>query len=232
MGSIIKPSGLGKCWFFLAIVFCTVACKKQKSTFIPVNDSLQAVFNFQPGTYWIYEDAVTGLTDSFFVTGNSTTTTANGSYNVQFINIAISAYGIGAAFTDTQSWTFSYQSNMFDLSYTEAKVSPGKVNYAPLVNYPFADSLTKCAGCIAVSDPGQNSVFYLYDSMLLNGQIFHNVAEINHFTNFPANGNFGIFDTYDLFYICPNIGIVKMSLNHPEDSVHHVWELQRWNIVK
>ena len=46
------------------------ACKKPGDGKTHPNPQLLAHFNFQPGSYWIYYDSVTGLEDSMYVYRN------------------------------------------------------------------------------------------------------------------------------------------------------------------
>ncbi|PQJ11874.1 hypothetical protein CJD36_008755 [Flavipsychrobacter stenotrophus] len=52
------------------IVFCITSCHKSYTTFSPIDPYLLAHYNFQPGTYWIYRDSVTGKEDSIIVYRN------------------------------------------------------------------------------------------------------------------------------------------------------------------
>jgi hypothetical protein len=217
--------------FFLIIITLFACKKKPDNNVIHINGALKAAFNFQPGTYWIYKDSLTGIMDSFFVTKNTYFTTTNYPYTIESIGINISEYDYHiTSLIDTQWWSFSYQSNMFDLRYQENKVFAGEIDYFPLINYPFSDTLSTCAGCIVRGQYGQNNVISIFNFFVVNGQTFENVVEVFHTVNLAPFENYGQYNASDLFYICPNIGIIKMSLNHPQDSINRVWELQRYSI--
>jgi len=71
---------------FLSIATIAFGCKKNKDlqNVAPV---FKPYFSFQPGTYWIYKDSLTGKEDSFYVTQNTTTIKYGEQYNESSINI-------------------------------------------------------------------------------------------------------------------------------------------------
>jgi len=122
----------------------------------------------------------------------------------------------------------TYSSDEIDLQFITNESFTSKINYAPLINYPFLDSLVS-DGTTGNEDSGEVSILNYYT---VNGQNFSNVGTVNQHVNLPPFLNYGLYTTNDWFYICPEAGIIKMRLNHPQDSVNRVWELQRLHIVK
>jgi len=222
------------CFFF--------SCKKQGLQRVPVNAALKAAFNYKPGTYWIYKDSISGRVDSFFVRSNSDMfypeligATGNGTGNpnesIEIISIIISEFNINplSAASDTQHWQFGYQETMFCVSSNNTKL--GQIQYTPLVNYPFQTTLMK----VLNSDYPENDIIdSIYTTFSIGVQTFSNVTKINN--NAYINYDFAYltapYSYNDWFYICPSVGLIKIVLNHPQDSLYRVWEIQRWNIVK
>ncbi len=60
--------------FLFAILFTVIAiasCKQKENPKIFINEELRNYYNYQPGSYWIYYDSVSGATDSFYVEYNA-----------------------------------------------------------------------------------------------------------------------------------------------------------------
>jgi hypothetical protein len=216
----------------IAITFCS--CKKTNGTNYPLNNELKAAFYFKTGTYWIYKDSVSGDIDSFFVrsSANGSSLSADKSASIEEIDIRISEYHILPAATDTQAWEFFYQVNTFDMFFPDKKIYTDKIEYIPLINYPFAYTTGRVAVGIYPAFGDTAVVDNIFETFPLNGQIFNNVAEVNHRASLNFNGYLPPFFYNDNFYLCPNIGFIKIKLNHPQDPLYRIWEMQRWKIVK
>jgi hypothetical protein len=223
--------------FIIFFVFLH-SCKKPGGnvTNYPINAELRAAFNFQPGTYWIYKDSISGRVDSFFVTSNNLIRgySSADNYSMDELTIFISEYSIYPAFkANIQTWQFLYETTMFNVLYPESKIYTAQVQYEPLINYPFQSALLDFGISPAYSDIG--NVINVFNSYSINGLVFSNVGEVNHYANdIPQNfnPNSPTYNYDDVFYISSDVGIIKMKLNHPQDSINRVWEIQRWNIVK
>ena len=202
------------------------ACKKPGSIpNYPVNDSLKAAFNFQPGTYWIYRDSISGEVDSFYVQTNYTNNNNNVSYTYDVIRIHIVAYyNSPSSYAD---WDYYYAGNEIDMDYGGSNMQT--CYYAPFINYPFQNSITlfRYSSSYFVTDSAL--VKKIYSTYTVNGNAFTDVAEVNH--SLDTSGT-GLLDYNDVFYMCPAVGMIKMRLNHPKDSINRVWEILRWGIVK
>jgi hypothetical protein len=214
------------------------ACNKTKIVHYPLNAALVAAFNFQPGSYWIYKDSLSGDIDSFFVRANVPST--NSGEDAQstgemfnYIDIAISEYNIFPATSpnDTASWLYIYCQDAIYLQFFTKKMYTGYICYPPLTDYPFLYRLTESRGVNYGQYSSGGSVDTIYNTYPVNGQTFTSVEMVNEYADVDPNGSSPIAYTYnDLFYISPNIGIIKMVLNHPQDSLHRIWELQRWSV--
>jgi len=218
--------------FLVGITLWT--CKKPKVNNTPVNADLKAAFNYKIGTYWIYKDSISGDVDSFFVTGNTPSTNVNSGagYSLDAIQIFISEYNINPVLANSiYNWQFLYQSAMFDIVLMNSK-NNHKMFLSPLINYPFSDSFNACSSCDLNNTDSFSKVLSISSSYSIGGNIFSNVAVVNHIAA-HTNASPNLYSYYsDLFFICPSAGIIKMRLNHPDDSLYRVWEIQKWNIVK
>ena len=224
--------------FLVGITLC--ACNRDSITKVPVNADLKTAFNYKPGTYWIYRDSISGIIDSFFVRSNEdiyTNTTNGSSKSIEDIVMNISEYTNIPTLSkiDTQSWIFDFETTMFNIYFYDNKIYDNQVQFFPLINYPFQTSLSSYPLISNYYEVEKGTVINIFDAFTLNGQSFNNVAEISHSANINASQNSSLNSPYsynDLFFISSDVGIIKMSLNHPEDSMNRVWEIQRWHIVK
>jgi hypothetical protein len=182
----------------------------QKTTNLPIDSDLKAAFDFLPGTYWIYKDALSGRLDSFYVTSNvfAPAIHLNSEQTEDAIGYIVKEVN-KLNYADSGIYMFSLRTNIMILDYYYL-IFGIHYDYYTLLNYPFViNQYSLCA--------------QIYPDFTIGNVNFSNVGE---FTPSPN----GYFDT---IYVCPDIGIVKMSLNHPQDSIQRkIWELQRWNIVK
>ena len=203
--------------YTLIIAITTIflsGCTKQYGTFVPINADLKAVFNYQPGTYWIYKDYLTGTIDSFFVTKNEQNNTSTGPHNpnekvtTEHITIYISAINTAPFPVNTKidSFTFGYEQSLFSME-------NGIVGYS--ITYPFPN----------------NSIGN--STLIINNVSFTNVAHISR--NGSIDREWIKLPPYtynDELFLCPDVGMVKMIFRHPLDSINRIWELQRYKIVK
>jgi len=219
---------------FAVVIICMVlySCDQSKKN-TPLDANLKAAFNYQKGTYWIYKDSISGNEDSFFVTDNIPTTfSSSGSIFLDGIQILISEYSISDGTANTIfSWQFLYESNRFGLKQENSK-NDYQIILSPLINYPFSDSFRYCAGCDIVNTDTNQQLLNVYDLYTVKGNSYNNVAEVYHsgipIGVMPASNTF----YNDWYYVSPGVGIIKMRLNHPLDSLYRVWEIERWNIVR
>jgi len=198
---------------------------------VNINAGLKAAFNYKPGTYWIYRDSVSGMTDSFFVTDNEPSVSSTTPHDpreavhTEIITISISDVNIAPvpANTTINQWTLSYSGvNMY--------LATDMLEYQPVTTYPFpSDSILSDYNSPA--DTGRFTNIYI--SYQVSGNTFANVGAINHrgyvdrsYTNQPN------YTYNDWFCLSADAGFVKMIFNHPQDSSYRVWELQRYKIVK
>ncbi len=224
----------------LVVLICCVLCacnKPVKVVKVPLDPGLKAAFNFLPGTYWIYKDSATGIVDSFFVTSEvdeyPQTTASSGTVKVgEYIQIFISEVNTSPLplSKDTVIWQFNLTDKMLSAYYTEKKIIGGEISYVPLINFPFEHTLT-AYGPLPTYSRATGTVYGLGNTIQINGETYEDLALVNWQAYIPANINGYIGAPYsydDWFFISKGIGLVKMRINHPQDSLNRVWELQRY----
>ncbi len=183
-------------------------------------------FSFQPGTYWIYVDSLSGRVDSFVVNSNQMThltTDPSNKYSTEARIIWITEYNIGPAplVKDNITWYYELENNEMDISYSN-HTNGIDLSLTPLFNYPYQPNFeTLYTGYMNLS-PDTPNIDFLYSSHLIRNNTFSNVECVSHL-------NRSVFN--DRFYISPKIGLVKMELNHPQASFNVIWELERWHVV-
>ncbi len=201
-------------YLFLLLICCAYLladCRKQSSVapptastnHQPIAVALTSHFSYKNGSYWVYRDSITGRRDSFYTLWNFT--------GFEYVHYS---QDYGYYFCDIQINSVNIDSPSIadtvvwkyhmERSTFNALVL-GKASYNPFLVYPFE---LGSGGCIE-----------MHTAFTINGRAFQNVAEINHWP--------------DKFYINDSIGIVKMRLGQ-SDTVPptHVWELQRWKVIK
>jgi hypothetical protein len=79
-----------KTCILLLIAFCSLlACRKNNVPHYPINAALKVAFSFKPGTYWIYQDSLSGEIDSFYVENMVSGTYSNTSPEFTFDGIGV-----------------------------------------------------------------------------------------------------------------------------------------------
>jgi len=217
-------AGDGKTKFdFMKNICCVVmfvsgaflhSCKKNGGLpDYPVNADLKAAFSFKPGSYWIYKDSISGEIDSFFVRQLVSTynaITPNIPYTVDQVLTCITEWNTNNH-ADSNVWQISLIINNLYISYDASAAYLYLLSYGPGISYPFTN--------VYASD----TVLVLNTYSLL-GNNFENVVEVHYVESSPLYS--------DYFYLCPDIGMVKIVFNHSYDTTNRVWELQRYDIVK
>ncbi|MDF2453927.1 MAG: hypothetical protein K0S26_3431 [Bacteroidota bacterium] len=173
--------------YILLICSCLTRCTKCKRVLepvdygfnTPVNPDLYAYAYFKPGTYWVYQDSISGILDSVYITFAKKGTYTNGDAEVAkgyyrgtfnwFTCDAISSYD-----------HYRYQ-NWMDQSY-EVNGSAPTINRERYI-MPGSDNKNGETIHTAVISVGQQLTSYpdyiyyqyFYSNVVLNGFIFNNV---------------------------------------------------------
>ena len=218
---------------FFVIMLSLFACKKKSVPSAPVpptevDAGLRKGFFYKPGTYWIYKDSLNNEIDSFAVVGVDSEITGiargyKGSDVVSYKNIKIheqefNVTGGIEAFIKTWNWQLMNNSAYLDVFMM--------LNYEDrFFVYPI-DSGYEIGG-----NDNDGRVVNVFPAYIVAGNNYQHVALINHKRRYIS------YDHW--FYVTNGEGIIKMSLknyttdaNYNLDSVFHIWELQRYHIVR
>jgi len=216
-----KIKGMNKVLLvMISLVISASGCHKSVPAYYPVNATVKADFNYKDGTYWVYQDALSGEVDSFVVWDNLDATDQNQSLNYSFEDVTIAMHQYG---------TYGVATVDIDLIETAIDFYIPYYNYQPLSVYPFQ------SGAISYTSSDRGYVISILPSYSLNGRVFDSVEEISHIGPAYTQPGTSALTWNDTFYFSPNTGIIKMILNHPQDTTynqHRVWELLRYNIIK
>ena len=231
-------------WLTGIVCLCFGCNKNQSIPTYNINPALKAAFNFKIGTYWIYKDSLTGNLDSFYVKYNihdvaphQSTNTNSNDYYIESTDISILASNIEPLPLSilTQSIVYSIDYNMLYFEFDDLKTDYTKntqIDIGPLINYPYEHQIIDTFPYEKASKIAEGIINDIYISFTLNGQMYSNVADVSHQGFYLKTAMTDTFTYNDRYFICPNIGIIKMRLNHPQDTFIKVWELIRYNIVK
>ncbi len=206
----------------LASVFflCMVACKVENKS---VDSNLKSAFNFQPGTYWIYKEAISGATDSFYVSGVSLTSGygKHHSYTYDIIEEYITSERIDTpVLVKNGSWYLTMQLNEFnfhfDMEFMDNAINTDEyLSIYDFLAFPFSKYRD-----------GKDSIDAV-GTYQVNGNSFDNVW-VAHFIEQPGNPSF----TNDYFYLSKDVYLVRMILNDSVQNIHKDYQLLRWHIQK
>jgi len=233
---------------FLPLCILLLAACSRPSSVKHINSALVSGYTFKPGTYWIFRDSVSGRIDSFYVTDCSSSSagaspvsiSGGGSYSEQIaVTIGRSILIPGGATTDTQGMAMVISGDELRIYYTYshgANINFGNIDdqagaYVYLnsgkmvLEYPFVNGY---------SYP-QNDTEYTNVSMTYTvaGVSYSGVTDcivrntINVTQPIPSSKSFN-----DDLAFAPKIGMIKMVLDHPEEPLFRVWELQRKHVVQ
>ena len=218
---------------FILVCFAALLCNCHKNQNLPVldmdSDSLvHALFNFQKGSYWIYRDSLNGRKDSFFVSNNYYVKQGEAYNVINYHFITISEYNIdGTKPADSAAWILNFKGSNMIMDYYYGRYGYGwknDINYNPFFIYPFQPGDLNSS-----FDTGfVTNIYSVYSS---NSLPFFNVAAMHQYITVDSAGP-GYTTINDWFYINDSVGMITMSLDHPLDSIHHIWQLQRYNIVR
>ncbi|MBA3829380.1 MAG: hypothetical protein H0X33_10625 [Taibaiella sp.] len=199
----------------IVVLIALQACTKVKHQ--GINSDLAAAFDFNKGSYWIYRDSLTGQIDSFYEFQRDFVTQLSANKQYSTDQITMHVLQSNATHTDYIEWHFLLGEDEYGITWFNKYGE-----FTPLFKYPY-----QLGG--RVYSMSQNIVTNVYPSYTVNSQIFNNVVLVNDSLNGPPPQT-----SYwnDWFYIAANVGIIKMKLYHPYDSINRVWELQSWHIVK
>jgi len=217
----------------LAVLIIFSGCKKNPGNgtqIVPIEAGLKANFGYQPGTYWIYKDSVSGETDSAYVYASSLDSQYLGCVlfagQPKFQGMTVSVMVSNNHAIDTERWNFFIQDSTFYINfYNNNDIVESRMNLA-LFQYPFALGNLGVVGCEPNGDNG--SVADIIPEVSENGQSYTNAARSVH----SASGGYANLVYNDCFYANQDAGLVKIVFDHPTDSVNRVLQLIRYHLVR
>lgn len=184
-----------------------VSCQTRKLKKVSINNAVISLYNFKPGTYWVYRDSVTGGLDSFVVRtslyySQPMPDSYMGPYDVEKIEIPVEHYYNGVITRNAQS----YVPSVITL------VQDSCVFRMVMGDTTRIDSVH--AGGGAATYPLKNASL----TMMVNGTVYNNVAK---------RGREG------QFYWCNEAAfLIKFYGRDNDDRPRAALELLRYNIVK
>lgn len=220
--------------YLLFVCICLTGCQKCKKKqpepdpgfSSPVNMDLYAYAYFKPGTYWVYQDSISGILDSVYITYANNGTYTNGDAEV--------AQGY---YRGTFSWFkcdaissydhFKYQ-NWMDQSY-EVNGSPPTVNREKLVTVASGSNFGTTIHTSAI--PVGKTLYVALDYVIYQNHYDLFSVKTQSFTStqkwYNYNSNIDN-DQNTFYYIAKNIGIVRKE----QLDSNRTWNLIRYNIVQ
>jgi hypothetical protein len=218
----------------ITFLFFTGCRKTPNSPNVASASAIKADFYFREGSYWIMKDSISGRIDSFVVRYNrdSAITISNPEYSYEETDMVIWEYNTNHALADSIVWHFLSKDSSFSLDWRVQKSPYTTVTYYPFLTYLVRNSFSLGSTYYPGADTG--AVTNVIGNFNLNGLSFANTAVVLHHEYLSTGGTIGghPYGYSDVFYITPGTGIVKISINHPQDSINRVWELQRWFLLK
>lgn len=148
-----------------SIAFCLMllsffSCKKDKKPVIDISDELRQYFNYQPGTYWVYYDSVSGVTDSLWVANTFLINHAESDRDVTGHGIEI------------------LTSKVFDTPYNKYKTIETIELRENLIYYAFNFSNEPSNPAFILTTPFTANVA----AISINNRIFNDVIALPHFS--------------------------------------------------
>lgn len=221
--------------YLLFISVCLTGCQKCKKKqpepvdpafSTPVNTDLYAYAYFKPGTYWVYQDSISGILDSVYITYANSGTYTNGDAEV--------AQGL---YRGTFSWFscdaissydhYKYQ-NWMDQSY-EVNGGLPRVFREKYIMFGSGNNAGQTIH-MAVANLGKE--FFIYPDKVVYEKYYSSYAALNQsFSNVQKWFNKKCIIDYEqdtYYYIAKNVGIVRRE----QLDSNRVWNLIRYNIVQ
>jgi hypothetical protein len=220
--------------YIVFVSLCLTACQKCKKKqpepdpgfSSAVNTDLYAYAYFKPGTYWVYEDSISGILDSVYVTYANKGTYTNGDAEVN------QGYPRGTFNWFKCDMISSYDhykyENWMDQSY-EVNGGLPRVFREKFIMPNSGSNFGKTIH-MAVTSVGKE--FYIYPDKVVFEQLYSNFYVLSQSFNVTEKwfNKHSIID-YEQdanYYISKNIGIVRRE----QLDSNRTWNLVRYNIIQ
>lgn len=216
--------------YFIIISLCLTSCEKYKKQPEPVycfpdEPDLYAYAYFKPGSYWVYQDSISGIIDSVYLTYANNGTYTNGDEEVK-----------KGYYRGTFNWFKCYAKSSYDhYEYMNWMDQSYQVNGGtPRV---FRERLKSSGSGYEIGtsiylgfiDIGKS--YYYYDVITYENYYnsYNNSIDTFYFTQKWFHKKSTIDDHQDTYYyIAKNIGIVRKE----QLDSNRTWNLVRYNIVQ
>ncbi len=216
-------------------------CKKSSSpsvTIYNLDPSFKSGFAFQPGSYWIYQDSISGETDSAYVSGYTDMDVQVGGCVLNkniiedeyiYYTIKVVPVSVQVPATDSERWYVNLRGPLLGFYSEKTGDSVAEEEWFNLGQYPFAAGQYRSQaveGCVlrGYIDSGYISLLPAYTSATGS---FSNVAVSSHVNEGP-----GVKAYNDIYYLVSGVGLARVELNHLSSAAHRVLILQRYKIVQ
>ncbi len=209
-------------YLMFLLLISGVSCSKTKNTHANLNPVLQKNFYYKKGSYWVYQDSLSGVIDSFYLQSSNIYTSTDPSGN-SYDEMDVTLGRIGTA-NDTEYLFLYFIKNTLSCAFSRPKDVIESQIYIDLFNYPYSVSTIDRIGI----DHG--NVVSINNNFTIDGILFSDTTVISTHSNYADAVPLLLYN--DVFYINNAVGFTKIVFNHPQDSVNRILELKRYNIVK
>ena len=214
-----KKGAIPLCMILFSCILSTFSCKIPNS---PVDAKLKAAYFFQKGTYWIYKELITGVTDSFYVSSVDIKYNVKGQpFHRQHTRDVITVNITGVKLDSNNTIK---KGEMFIRLIENQFLLGVRMNYSDSTDTRIENDYDAITFPITKYTSQEDTVSQPTDYNF-SGQLYKNVSRVvmHSHVNYPY---------HDTFYISPDIFLLKLQINDSILSVHRDYELQRYNIVK
>ena len=229
----------------LPIVLLLATCKKTSKPYWAIDPVIKKSYAFKTGSYWVYKERYTGAIDSCYVwTSSDGTSETPDDTHEEFRNEVRMINDIAG---HIEEWDFAMDGAVANsgigLSFynNQDKIEDQLHNLGLFTSHIQVDSqdTTECE----VMSGLHNGVYRLitkiesiYNSYNVDGINYANVVQIHYWSEHdPYSTSTSIsnpsikFDDY--VFMSPNIGIVKIIFNHPQDTIYRELDLLRYKTI-
>ena len=185
-----------------------------------------------PGSYWIFQDSLTGNTDSAYVASYTTqdiyescVLSSNTPKHTE-INIIINVNNGNAA--DSETWQLTLLDSNASISFTSSLYNEENGIGYRLFTYPLTIGLVpEPVSCVMTADSGYvtNTRF----NFAIGSTVYPNTVSIFQSQKTAISATYN-----DWFYLSPQAGFEKVVFDHPNSSIifYRVLTLLRSHIVQ
>lgn len=195
--------------FVFACLLATIIGCKKSIIHDPLNPELKKRYSFKEGSYWIYKDSLTGREDSFFVSRFDSgyrrdEDNQDREHSIENVSMRLVHYNLNDKYSP-ESLILDISMEYSKLNFIIEKDSSGLMVFSRSSDgliFPFAQTTT----------------------LSVNGKVYDNIG----LAVIPSGPDLHAVGWY---YPKDSIGLLKMDFTIATTQTHHIYELQRYNIV-